>query len=60
MFVYSIVAIEVRLEELDNPKEVLKLVNNRFRAILSLERIIISVYNNDLSSFIRKGIENHR
>ena len=62
MFIYGIETIEDRLEKLDNPRviTILKLVNNRFKVILFLKKIIINIYGNDLSYFIRGEIENYR
>jgi hypothetical protein len=57
-----IYTIELRLDVLDNLNiitKVLILVNTRFRAISSLLDIIIEVYNNSLSSYIRRKIENY-
>jgi hypothetical protein len=58
---YCTLDIEEKLEELDNPKitEVLKLINTCFRAILSLQEIIVIVYEDDPSSFIRSEMEKH-
>jgi len=58
---YSTYAMELRLDALDNPKivtEALTLVNTRFRAISSLQDIIVEVYE-DGPSYIRKKMENH-
>jgi len=57
-FAYSTYSMELRLEEPDNPEivtEVLMLVDTRFRAISSLKKIIVCVYDDDpSSSFIRE------
>ncbi len=45
----------------DDPEiatEVLKLVDTRFRSIPSLEKIITSVFNDDLGSFITREMDN--
>jgi hypothetical protein len=54
------VNLEERLENLDNPEivTVLKLVNTYFRVILSLRKIIVGVYDEDPSYFIRGEIKN--
>jgi len=55
-------AMELRLDALDNPKiviEALMLVNTRFRAILSLQDIIIEVYEDGPSGYMRRKMENH-
>lgn len=54
--------MEHRLDELDNPKiaaEALTLVNTRFRAISSLQDIIVEVYEDAPSDYIRRQIESH-
>jgi len=54
--------MELRLDELDSPKivaEALTLVNTRFRAISSLQDIIVEVYDDGPSGYIRKEKENH-
>jgi hypothetical protein len=52
--------MEERLEELNNSKIVivLKLVNTRFKAILALKKVIVNVYNDNPSCFIRAEMEN--
>ena len=58
---YSTDAMELRLDALDNPKivtEALKLVNTRFRAISSLQEIIVEVYDGP-SDHIRREMESH-
>jgi len=59
-FAYSTVNLEERLENLDNPEivTVLKLVDTRFRAILSLRKIIVGVYDEDPSCFVRGEMKN--
>ncbi|KAH6670164.1 hypothetical protein B0J14DRAFT_598013 [Halenospora varia] len=59
-FAYSTETMEDRLEELDNPEivTVLKLVDTHFRAILSLKKIIVGVYGDDPSCFIRREMVN--
>jgi len=59
---YSTSTIELRLDALDNPKvvtEALKLVNTHFRAISSLQEIIVEVYKDGPSDHIRRKIESH-
>ena len=59
---YSTNAMELRLDALDNPKivtEALKLVDTRFRAISSLQEIIVEVYEDGPSDHIRREMENH-
>ena len=59
---YSTNAMELRLDALDNPKvmtEALKLVDTHFRAISSLQEIIIEVYEEGPSDHIRRKIESH-
>lgn len=59
---YSTNAMELRLDALDNPKvviEALKLVNTHFRAILSLQEIIVEVYEDGPSDHIRRKMESH-
>ncbi len=54
-------AMKVRLFALDNPKvaaEALTLVNTRFKAISSLQDIIVEVYEDDSSNYIRSEMEN--
>jgi len=55
-------AMELRLDALDNHKivtEALTLVNTRFRAVSSLQDIIVEVYEDGPSDYIRRKIENH-
>ena len=55
-------AMEIRLDALDNPKvvtEALKLVNTHFRAISSLQEIIVEVYDDGPSDHIRRKMESH-
>lgn len=57
---YSTNAMELRLDNLDNPKvvtEALKLVNTCFRAVPSLRRIIVEVYEDGPSDYIRRKME---
>ena len=52
---YSTNAIELKLDALDNPKivtEALKLVDTRFKAISSLQEIIVRVYKDGPSGYI--------
>jgi hypothetical protein len=59
---YSTNAMELRLDALDNPKivtEALMLVNTRFRAISSLQEIIVEVYEDGSSDYIRRKMESH-
>jgi hypothetical protein len=52
--------MEVRLEALNNPKivrEVLKLVNARFKSFSSLEEVIVEVYEGGLSEDIRQEMK---
>jgi hypothetical protein len=59
---YSTNAMELRLDALDNPKivpEALKLVDTRFRAIPSLQEIIVEVYEDGSSNHIRRKMESH-
>lgn len=59
---YSTNAMELRLDGLDNPKiviEALKLVDTSFRAILSLQEIIVEVYDDGPSGYIRRKMESH-
>lgn len=54
--------MELRLDALDNPKIVtktLKLINTHFRAISSLQEIIVDVYKDDPSGHMRRQIESH-
>ena len=62
MSLYSTNAMELRLDALDNPKvvtEALKLVNAHFRAISSLQEIIVEVYEDGPSDHIRREMESH-
>jgi hypothetical protein len=55
-------AMEVRLDALDSPKivaEALTLVHTRFKAISSLQDIIVEVYEDGPSDYIRREMENH-
>ncbi len=59
---YSTNAIELRLDALDNPKvvtEALKLVNTYFRGLLSLQKIIVEVYKDGPSNYIRRRMESY-
>ena len=59
---YSTNAMELRLDALDNPKivtEALKLVDTRFRAISSLQEIIVEVYEDGPSDHMRRKMESH-
>ncbi|KAL2066970.1 hypothetical protein VTL71DRAFT_1394 [Oculimacula yallundae] len=61
-FLDSTNAMEVKLEALDSPKtvaEALTLVHSRFKAISSLREIIIEVYEDGPSDYIRREMENH-
>ena len=54
--------MELRLDALDNPKvviEALKLVNTHFRAISSLQEVIVEVYEDGPSDHIRRKMESH-
>ena len=54
--------MELRLDALDNPKvvtEAFKLINTHFRAISSLQEIIIEVYADGPSDHIRRKMESH-
>ncbi|KFZ16344.1 hypothetical protein V502_05150 [Pseudogymnoascus sp. VKM F-4520 (FW-2644)] len=54
--------MEHRPDELENPKivaEALTLVNARFRAISSLQDIIVEVYEDAPSDYIRRQVESH-
>ena len=54
---YSTNAMELKLDALDNPKivtEALQLVNTRFRAISSLQEIIVKVYKEGPRGYIRR------
>ncbi len=59
---YSTNAIELRLDALDNPKvvtEALNLVNTHFRGLSSLQEIIVEVYKDGPSDYIRRKMESH-
>lgn len=59
---YSTNAMELRLDNLDNPKivtEALKLVDTHFRAISSLQEIIVEVYEDGPSDHIRRRMKSH-
>ena len=59
---YSTYAMELRLDALDYPKiatEALKLVDTRFRAITSLQEIVVEVYENGPSGYIRRKMESY-
>ncbi|KAG9234216.1 hypothetical protein BJ875DRAFT_510180 [Amylocarpus encephaloides] len=52
----------LKLDALDYPKiviEALTLVNSRFRAISSLQDIVVEVYENSLSEYLRRAMESH-
>lgn len=52
----------LRLDGLDDPEvvtEALKLVNTRFRAISSLQEIIVEVYEDGPSDCLRRKMESH-
>jgi hypothetical protein len=54
--------MELRLDRLDYPKvvvEALSLVNTRFRAISSLQEIIVEVYKDGPSDHIRREMKRH-
>jgi hypothetical protein len=60
---HSTNAMEVKLDALDHPKivaEALALVNARFRAISSLQEIIVEVYEDGPSGYIQREMKNHR
>jgi hypothetical protein len=55
-------AMEVKLYALDHPKivaEALALVDTRFRAISSLQEIIVEVYEDGRSNYVRNEMKNH-
>ena len=55
--------MKLRLNALDHFKvvtEALKLVNTHFRAISSLQEIIIEVYKDSSSDHIQRKIKSHR
>ncbi|TAQ88223.1 hypothetical protein B7494_g3443 [Chlorociboria aeruginascens] len=59
---YSTNAMELRLDALDFPKiisEALELVNTRFQTISSLQEIIVEVYENGPSDYIRRKMESY-
>ncbi|KAI4277007.1 MAG: hypothetical protein L6R38_005521 [Xanthoria sp. 2 TBL-2021] len=54
--------MEVDIKAQDNPKvatEALELVNTHFRAITSLQEIIVEVYEDEPSDHIRRSMESH-
>ncbi|KAF2252374.1 hypothetical protein BU26DRAFT_517013 [Trematosphaeria pertusa] len=58
----STYAMELRLDALDNFRvvgEALKLVNTRFRAISSLQEIIVEVYEDGPSDHMRREMKSH-
>jgi hypothetical protein len=60
---YSTNAMKLRLNTLDNPEivtEALTLVATRFRAISSLQEIIVRVYEDGSSGYTRRKMESHR
>ena len=60
-FAYSTETMEDSLDALGDPEivaEALKLVDARFRAILSLKKIIVGVYDDDPSCSIRREMKN--
>ena len=59
---YSTNTMQLRLDALDNPKivtEALKLVDTLFRASSSLQEIIVEVYEDGPSDYIRRKMESH-
>ena len=59
---YSTYAMELRLDALDYPKiaaEALKLVDTHFRAITSLQEIVVEVYEDGPSGYIRRKMESY-
>lgn len=59
---HSTNSMELRLDALDNPKivnEALKLVNTHFRAISSLQEIVVEVYEDGPSDHIRREFKSH-
>ena len=59
---YSTNAMELRLDALDNLKlvtEALDVINTLFRTISTLQKIIVEVYEDGPSDFIRKEMDNH-
>jgi hypothetical protein len=59
---YSTNATELKLDSFDYPKivtEALKLVNTRFRAISSLQDIIVEVFEDSPSDYVRTNMESH-
>ena len=59
---YSTNAMELRLDALDNPKlvtEALKLVNTLFRTVSTIQKIIVEVYEDGPSDYIRREMDNH-
>ena len=56
-------AMELNLDALDSPKvisEALNLVNTHFRAISFLQKIVVEVYEDGPSDYIRRQMESHR
>ncbi|KAF2472696.1 uncharacterized protein BDR25DRAFT_283222 [Lindgomyces ingoldianus] len=59
---YSTNAMELRLDALDHPKivgEALKLVDTLFRAISSVQEIIVEVYEDSPNDHIRREMKSH-
>ena len=59
---YSTNAMALKLDALDYPKivtEALELVNTRFRAISSLQDIVVEVYEDGPSYYVRRKMESH-
>lgn len=59
-FLNSTNVIKLRLDALDNFKIVtktLKLINTYFKVILSLQKIIVKIYKDDSSNYIKKNKE---
>lgn len=62
MSLFSINDMVVRLDKLDCPKivaEALKLVDIRFKAISTLQKIIVEVYEDCASDHVRRKMESH-
>jgi hypothetical protein len=57
-FAYSTLTMEDRLKELDKPEIIIELVDTCFRAISSLKKIIVGVYDNNPSCSIREKMKN--
>jgi hypothetical protein len=52
----------LKLDALDYPKiitEALKLLNTRFRTILTLHEVIVEMYEDGPSGYIRREMESH-